>query len=286
MDFSHRLGWQTIRESLIHPSTPDSNPYRICSRDGKLLNGRDEVATPCWLSVVAKPHLPGMRYDIANDVIGSEILRYLGLPVPPFAVAAPVGEGPGELCFASVNFNFNSKYGKDLLPVDPQRCAEELPDETTGVILGDIFIKNRDRPCHNVFVDFQRNPRRMFIYDQKECLSGMSIGLTPEELTEQAAEFGIGNHCFLDRLSTDRYFEKWIHRIKSIPNWWLEDLVKKASQHIDNAKEDELGAIYEFLLYRRDHFISIVQKNRQLFTRIEDWNLSWAPGLRVQKRTI
>jgi hypothetical protein len=237
------------------------------------------------VGVMAKPHLPGARYDIANDQIGSEILNFIGLQVPPFAVTRPTPSSPNEIWFASANFNFKSKYGHRPPQVDPERCAKELPDLSTGLILGDVFIKNPERTPWNLFADFDPEPAEMFVYDQNACLHGVDPFLTSEELLkpEVKDDFGIRNHCLLNCLSTDLYFNKWIQRIKSIPSWWLEAKIEKAGRFIDNAKDEELGAIFEFLVYRRDHFVSLVQKNHPLFKGIQDWSLDWAPGLRAQK---
>jgi hypothetical protein len=46
----------------------------------------------------------------------------------------------------------------------------------------------------------------------------------------------------------------------------------------------EARAVRSFLTYRRDHFVGILQRNRQEFASITEWELKWSADLRKQLR--
>ena len=78
------------------------------------------------------------KYCISNEFICAEIGRFIGLPIPPCGIVY-AKEHSVKHWFASLNFNLTA----DELPaIDSQKCADDLPDLSTGLILFDIWIAN------------------------------------------------------------------------------------------------------------------------------------------------
>ena len=127
--------------------------YRIVAFGQQLGIG---VAGSYWatISAVAKCNGPNAPYCIPNEWICGEIGRFLCLPVPPAGIIhAPQANPPNW--FASLDFNLT---GNALPPVDPTRCTGELPELSTGLLLFDILVANRDRHRQNFSVDFLASP--------------------------------------------------------------------------------------------------------------------------------
>src|SRR5437870_4409384 len=94
-----------------------------------------------------KSNTTASPYCIASEVICGRIGQFLGLPVPPFAVAIA---DDGRPLFASLDFNFTRQT---YPPVLPDQCIASLEDLCAGVLAFDILIANEDRHDANLVVD-------------------------------------------------------------------------------------------------------------------------------------
>src|SRR4051812_16273732 len=111
-----------------------SGRYRILFVGPKLGTGVGDVHL-VTLQAVAKANCATTPYCIANEVICGEIGRFLGLPIPSAGVVHSIN-GNG-LFYASLNFNLT---GTTLPPINTTECVKQLPKESAGVLLFDIFI--------------------------------------------------------------------------------------------------------------------------------------------------
>ncbi len=235
------------------------------------------------------------KYCIANEYICAEIGRVIGLPIPPCGIVYTQGH-PIKYWFASLNFNLS---GEELPPIDPQKCAEELPDLTTGLILFDILIANPDRHRKNVSIDLNENPPRMSVFDHSHALFGIkneagiqrladlkdklaiSAGPDTEHPTPtiQSAPYigvvvgtGQNRHCLLGKLKTDEFFSKWCERISTVPPYLIED-VCRGTFELKLITAQEADAAKEFLIHRKSRIRSLVDANRIEFAGIDQWSI-------------
>jgi hypothetical protein len=222
------------------------------------------------------------EYSIANEFIACEVGRFLRLPIPPGAL---IREARSEaIWYASLNFNVE---GEELPFVDANYCVKELPDLSTGLLVFDTFIANTDRHRGNLTLDKSLQPPTMSIFDHSHTLFGGRVGVEVElgkprleSLRENLVISGNfdtkgvarGNrHCLLDWISTSAYFDKWIERIESIPDFFIEEVcVEAIGLGID---ETESCAVRDFLVYRREQLRDIIKRNEGEFRSIRQWEL-------------
>lgn len=227
------------------------------------------------VSAVAKYNSPDAPYCIPNELICSEIARFLCLPVPPGGIIHAPDANPTDW-FASLDFNLT---GNALPPINSLRCAMQLPDLSTGVLLFDILVANCDRHRYNVSVDFIACPPQMNIFDHSHALFGFNERQGKQRLVDLRERLGVsggshtrGNrHCLLDALMTDEYFEKWVNRISLLPGFLIEEICGKVVGLGITA--DEANAAVEFIKHRRDCLKKLIEANRHEFRNVQQWSL-------------
>lgn len=230
------------------------------------------------LQAVAKGSIGG-NYCVPNELICAEIGRFLYLPIPPGGIISGTEQGriatEGDI-YASLDFNL---AGDDLPPVDTERCAKLLPDESTGLILFDIIIANSDRHANNFSVDFEAKPPAMAVFDHSHALFGYqpAQGVTRlqnmrDRLAISGGALTMGNrHCLLDKLETSEYFDKWVRRVEALPDFYVEEVCQEAGTLGLDASE--VAAVIDFIKYRRDNIKTIIANHKDQFRGIRQWDL-------------
>jgi len=209
-----------------------------------------------------------LKYCVPNEYICAEIGRYLCLPIPPSGLCYQKGHDP-EHWFASWNFNFTAS---SLPPIDVDQCYQELPSESTGLILFDILIANNDRHRKNVSLDLSYSPARMSVFDHSHALFGAVDGRGKDRLDGNRDSFVITDHCLLKSVSSDRFFNEWISRIAGLLDYLIEHACE-ATVPLGMITTAEARVAKEFLKYRKEQIKSIVTKNKREFTGIKTWSL-------------
>ena len=227
------------------------------------------------ISAIAKSNGPWAPYCVPNELICSEIGRFLRLPIPPFGiVSAP--NAPEPYWFASLDFNLT---GNALPSIDPAECVERLPDLSAGLLLFDTLVANSDRHRGNVSVDLSIQPPRMSIFDHSHALFGFEQGKGVEHLTAVRDQLAVAGgpfaqenrHCLVDVIKTDDHFGKWWEWIKALPDFFIEEVCRAAvGLGIDASEAD---AAIDFLRYRRDNLHDIITRNKAEFRAIHQWSL-------------
>lgn len=239
--------------------------HRVVSFD-KQLGG----AAGSWLAsvgAVAKPNTPNAPYCIPNELVCSVIGRFLYLPLPPAGIiSSPKATHP--FWFASFDFNLS---GNSLPPIDPAKCEVELPELCAGVVLFDVLVGNSDRHPGNLSVDLLTTPKQMNVFDHSHALCGGQAGNAKQVLVDFQDKLATGGHCLLKVLSTDQHFQKWIDRIKAIPDFLIEEVVREASAY--GLSSEESSQVVAFLRHRRDHIKEIIEANKAEFAGITQWSL-------------
>jgi hypothetical protein len=227
------------------------------------------------VEAAAKTNTASAPYCVANEVLCGELGRFLGLPVPPGGVVySPSGNH--QLFYASLSFNL---VGNALPPVNTTKCVKVLPELAAGLLLFDILIANADRHGKNFSVDYSVKPPMMNVFDHGHALFGKDAGQGVVRLERLRDRLAIsagsrtqGNrHCILDQLDTDAHFGRWLDRIRSVPDFVVEDLCEELPGL--GCTDKEAAAAEDFLKHRRSNLEHIVEANRNQFTGIQSWSL-------------
>ncbi|HEY1068704.1 MAG TPA: hypothetical protein VGE52_21455 [Pirellulales bacterium] len=251
--------------------------YRIVQFDQPVGSGVSD-AKRVWLWGYAKFNQPEVAaYCIPNELICSEIGRFLGLPIPPGAVIHAPSDSQAEYWFASLDFNLS---GDSLPAVDLDDCVAQLPDLSTGLLLFDLLVANSDRHDRNFSVDFlAADGPSMSVFDHGHALFGQFPGDGIARLTELHDRLAASGgpvtrgtrHCLMDVLPTCRHFGGWLERIDAIPDFFIENCCRAAIGR--GATPAEADAAIEFLKHRRNSLRQIIEANRQEFRAIQQWEL-------------
>jgi hypothetical protein len=202
--------------------------------------------------------------------------RFIGLPVAPFAIVNAPQAG-GRIMFASFRFNYD---GRDLDPILPEPCVKHLPDVCAGVMMLDVWVTNADRHDANLSVDRMDKPSEMKIFDHDCALFGVDDPAGVDRLTLLRTRLGVTagpktkgfRHIFLDAISSSSYFDKWILRIYSTPNTYIDRLCNDAQQYGLTAEQSTAAA--EFLKHRRDSLPGLLNRHREEFKGIASWEVA------------
>lgn len=226
------------------------------------------------LNAVAKKNTPKVPYCIPNELVCGEIGRFLRLPVPPCGIVfSDDPKRKKETWFASLDF---TPAGDTPPPVDAKACATKLPDLSTGLLCFDILIANADR--HSTNLAFFAHPLGMHIFDHSHALLGLGgVGWLKAVwdtigISDKGPTYG-NRHCLLDYLREDTYFEKWIARVKLLPDFFVEEVCREASRFGISAEESEV--VTKFLKHRRDNLRHIIWQHRAQFRGISQWGMKY-----------
>lgn len=217
-------------------------------------------------------------YLIANETICSHLGRAIRLPFPASEIVT--GGNPPIKYFASLDFN---NTGNSLPPIVSTQCVEKLPDLSTGLLLFDILVANLDRHANNINIDMGAQPPQMTAFDHSHALFGYIPNQGEARLKEKKDRLGISwrvagqlgsgpnRHCLLDVINSDAFFDKWVKRIKTIPDFLIEEVCLSAVELGLTFVEAQCAV--DFLSYRRDHLDEIINANRTDFTGIKTWSI-------------
>jgi hypothetical protein len=212
------------------------------------------------------------KYLLANEWIAANIGWHIRLPIPPFAM---MRKGGSSRYFASLDFSGRIGSPPDM---NPERLAECLPDETTGVLLFDMFIANPDRHEGNLKVDNRNSPSTLEVFDHDQALFA-SRGVSRLRKVDGKLGYGLYQqnsqfHKLADAISTSKYFWKWTSRIGMINDGFIECICDEARvTGITSADAKECAV---FLKHRKDQMEGLVRDNKAFFKKISDWNLVFA----------
>ncbi len=159
-------------------------------------------------------------YCIANEAICAELGRYIGLPIPPYAITRTFNNEFSDRDLVSfLDFNWGRRNPS---PVEPDYCLQSLPQICAGIVVFDVLIANPDRHDENLAVDRTDTPKDMRVYDHDVALFGNVAGKGIQRLNEMQSRLGItgstmtgGNrHVFLDSITTNEHFEPGLFELK------------------------------------------------------------------------
>lgn len=257
-------------------------PYQIIQFERQVGAG---VSVPWWAAVraVLKENSTSAPYCVANEFICGQLGQFLGLPIPPCGLFLEPRNLSRPPYFGALNFNLR---GFTLPPADPDACVAAYSDPShprldlvTGVLLFDIWIANGDRHPRNLALDTSVTPPQLHVFDHSHALFGRDAGHGAARLGRLRNELGIaeetdpsGNrHCLLDSVRTNARFQRWLDRLRQVPDYVVSDVVGRARE-VNQITSAEAGEAVNFLLYRRSNLAAIINTNRAQFTGIPDTN--------------
>jgi len=217
--------------------------------------------------VIAKVDTPP-HHIVANEYVAAELAKLIRLPLPPSFCA--IIKRTDEKAFCSLNATLE---GARLPAVNPRAAVADEPDLCTGVLLFDIWIANPDRHAGNLSYQRARRPHRLTIFDHSHALFyyGDFVSRYHENLGI-VDEWG-RRHCLLDALTSADYFDKWITRIRKVPNECINEILTDA---------EDLGlprlaryAGIDFIRNRRNKLDALIRAHQSEFRGIAEWGLLW-----------
>jgi hypothetical protein len=212
-------------------------------------------------------------YCVANEFICGKLADHIGLPIPPFAITQS-DLVPGKNIFSTLNFNFD---GRQLRPVLPEFLVSHLPELCAGVVAFDILVMNADRHDENLAVDNLSQPTAMQVFDHDVALFGWTAGEGIKRLEKLNGRLGItqgavsqGNrHILLDAITTTKHFRPWTDRIFSIPISYIQTLCRQAIAYGITAAEAD--AAEKALTVRKSEIAGLITRHRAQFKGITRW---------------
>lgn len=203
-------------------------------------------------------------FAVANDFIGSEIGRLLGLPIPPGAITRSELDMHRPM-YSCLDFDWTRET---LVNAEPDECATSLPDESTGILLFDVLIANPDRFPWNLKADSPLDPTYLRVYDHADAIFGVEgeSRLNSIQLTSLGFNWPNRNkndHCLLPHLRDGRFRETWYGKIGMVPDFQIQNVCNAAMA--SGLSKGQAMAVRDFLIYRKHHITDIVDANRSAF---------------------
>jgi hypothetical protein len=193
---------------------------------------------------------------VINEQFCNLLAHALFLPCPPGALL----DNSGEIYFCSLNFNL---AGQALPPTPISTVIAEFPELCWGVLLFDVLVMNPDRHSRNLSYD--RNTKEIQIFDHSRAF--LTLKETIENrIADNTGKLGFSGHCLKTEINTMIGFDYWVKRIKSIPDYVIEESVKSICQN--GFPKDKRTITVEFFKTRRNNIDSIVMNNLGEFPKL------------------
>lgn len=203
-------------------------------------------------------------FAVANDFIGSEIGRLLGLSIPPGAITRSDID-MGRPMYSCLDFDWTRET---LVNAEPDQCVKSMLEESTGVLLFDILIANPDRMPWNLKTDKPLDPKFMRVYDHADALLGVEGESRLNSLPLSSLGFQWPNrtkqeHCLLPHLNDGRFRMVWYGKLMSLPEFQIQNTCTAAMA--SGLSRGEANTVRDFLIYRKRNIEFIVDANRSAF---------------------
>lgn len=241
----------------------------VKERPGDPLGGASGEKFYFNVEFLGKRNNPDFPYQIANEVVASQIGIALGLEIPSFFTHRHADE---------TVFLTQMRERHPVTTRELQDFAESHTDEVHGAIVFDLFVANNDRAFgperRNLFLDARR---RLVLYDHgNACFyrprpkAGIQAGVRRlEAVTKNLAAIFDMDHRenYYRQLLTDwPLVEKWCERVKAVPEFQIVAAVARIPSELERPNEAERAKLEEFLLARRLDLFDQILKHRSCFS--------------------
>lgn len=212
-------------------------------------------------------------YLLANEWICANIAQFLRLPIPPFVIVRK--KSRNTAMFISYSFDGDSKPDD----VEPQHLYDKFPDACTGIVVFDILVANCDRNRGNIQVDDPRSPQSFYLFDHERALFYIYKGEGIKRLRSRIDRLGVTDggdsgdefHCLVELIDSAESISKWLARIRSIPDWFIDEVCEEMWKV--SITRTECDFVKSFLKKRRDEIGPLIDSNRHRFPQVSHWPL-------------
>lgn len=223
---------------------------------GQAVNDGVSGSIHVGMATVAKKANATEPNIVVNEMLCNLLARALFLPCPPGALL----DNGGECYFASLNFNL---AGQSLPPSPIATVVSKCPELCWGILLFDVLVMNPDR--HSKNLAFNRHTSAVQIFDHSRAFLPLKSTIEMVVNNNQG-KLGIDGHCLKTEINTMSGFDHWVNRIKSLPDYIIEESIDEIS-HIGFPKDKKLLAV-NFLKDRRNTIDSIINNNISEFPKL------------------
>lgn len=201
---------------------------------------------------IAKPNTDRHPYVLFNELVCSRLAQALLLPVPPSAIVAH----DGASYFVSLDFNI---AGERLPPANPEAIVRHQPDLACGILAFDAWVVNPDRHSENLA--FDPTTKRVQMFDHSHALLG-TAGQQNLDAHRDTIRF-LGNHCLARAIRSLAALPRWVEKIQSLPEWYVDEIVSSAAGL--GVDPGTAGKCRDFLLDRRERLLQFFENADNLF---------------------
>lgn len=208
---------------------------------------------------IAKAATPNLPFVVANELICYNLARAILLPIPPGFIINR-DNAPN---YASLNFNLG---GASLPPADPEIVVRDSSYIASGILAYDVWVVNTDRHEANLAYDQLQN--KVEIFDHSHAFfHGPDALAAKARLLQHKNGLGIDRHCLAREIVDPVSIEQWIKRIESVPDFYIKDVIKAATD-VGLPNDDEQFCA-DFLCGRRHKLRDLVRDNQSAFPKIQ-----------------
>ncbi len=255
----------------------DADLYRIQELPADNLGGASGEKRKFRLEFIGKAPTERFPYTVANEVVSNYIGTVMGFQIPA-VIPHRIGEDPLALILwmspaarQQDGPPLTSKALRDYL------ASEEHRDEVHGAIILDLFLANTDRSFgperRNIAVD--ESSGRLILFDFGNALfyrhrehQGIQAGTPRLQAVARdmrnmfdKPEHNPQNYYF--QLLTDwSLVEKWCDRLRQLPDFVLENAVRRIPDEIEPPNAAERQGLVEFLKQRRVYLLEQIRNCR------------------------
>ena len=255
----------------------DADLYRIQELPPDNLGGASGDKRKFRLEFIGKAPTERFPYTVANEVVSNYLGAVMGFQIPAAIPHRIEGDALALILWMSPVARqqdappITSKTLRDYL------ASEDHRDEIHGAIILDLFLANTDRSFgpqrRNIAVDEQTG--RLILFDFGNALfyrhrehRGILAGIPRLQAVAHdmrnlfdKQEHDPQNYDF--QLLTDwNLVEKWCERLRQLPDFILENAVRRVPEEIEPPTADERQSLVEFLKERRGYLLEHIRDCR------------------------
>jgi hypothetical protein len=202
-------------------------------QDLTFFSGGKGVSYSCRMGVMAKKMLPDSDspYELFNEIVGATLASLCGLPVLVPAVFRHNHD------FYTVT-PFIVSYDEGTPPPtgnEIRRKLKENPRFLHGMILIDVWLGNNDRKADNILYGIYSNEVYLIDYGNSLLYRGRERGVERlNSLSIMPSNFDSEKkpYHYKDILENETLVHFWAERIRSIPDWMIEEIIRKGAQSL------------------------------------------------------
>jgi hypothetical protein len=259
---------------------PDADLYRIKELPPDNLGGSSGEKRKFLVEFIGKTPTDRFPYTVANEAVSSYLGNVLGFQIP-----AVIPHRIDGHCVALVLWMSPAARKQEGPPLTSRALQEYLADEKTedelhGAIVLDLFLANSDRSFgperRNIAVDDVT--RRLILFDFGNALFyrhrthiGIEAGVPRLQAVARDLKSMFDkqekdqNNYYFQLLKNWDLVRKWCQRIAQIPDFILENAIRRIPSDIEPPTHEERHQLFEFLAARRHYLLSHIQESVDLF---------------------